>query len=71
MGSAALNLCWVGSGRLDAYYEHDTKRYDYAAGAVIAAEAGASVELPEANGLDLAIAGNPAIFDSLRRVVVA
>ena len=30
MGSAALNLCWVGCGRLDAYFERDLKVYDYA-----------------------------------------
>ena len=68
MGSAALNLCWVASGRLDAYYEHDTKPYDYAAGAIIAAEAGITVELPEDNGLGLTIAAG-SMFDALRPVV--
>lgn len=71
MGSAALNLCWVGSGRLDAYYEHDTKPYDYAAGAIIAAEAGATVELPEDNELGLTIAGSPQTFEALRTLVVS
>lgn len=70
MGSAALNLCWVASGRLDAYYEHDTKPYDYAAGAIIAGEGGAVVELPAANGESRTMAACPAIFESLRRVVV-
>lgn len=70
MGSAALNMCWVGCGRLDAYYEHDTKTYDYAAGALIAAEAGAHVELPAHNGAGLSIAGAPGVFDRLRSVVV-
>ncbi len=46
MGSAALNLCWVGCGRLDAYFEEDTKLYDYAAGNLIAERAGASVRAP-------------------------
>jgi myo-inositol-1(or 4)-monophosphatase len=32
MGSAALNLCWVGSGALNGYYERDLKPYDFAAG---------------------------------------
>ena len=48
MGSAALNLCWVGCGRLDGFYERDLKVYDYAAGALIAAEGGATVERPAA-----------------------
>lgn len=70
MGSAALNLCWVGCGRLDAYYEQDTKLYDYAAGALIAAEGGARVELPEANSLDLSMAAPAQIFDALRAIIV-
>ena len=46
IGSAALDLCMVAAGRLDAYYEHGLKVWDYAAGALIAAEAGARVLLP-------------------------
>jgi myo-inositol-1(or 4)-monophosphatase len=42
-GSAALDLCWVAGGRLDAYYEEGTHIWDYAAGALIATEAGAVV----------------------------
>ncbi|MFI1012776.1 inositol monophosphatase family protein [Streptomyces sp. NPDC020965] len=42
-GSAALDLCWVAAGRLDAYYEAGLYRWDHAAGALIAAEAGAWV----------------------------
>lgn len=47
MGSAALNLCWVACGRLDAYFEEDTKPYDYAAGNLIAERAGATVTSPQ------------------------
>ncbi|QYH19638.1 inositol monophosphatase [Corynebacterium aquatimens] len=46
LGSAALDLCHVAEGRVDAYYEHGTHPWDYAAGAVIAAEAGAKVVHP-------------------------
>lgn len=42
-GSAALDLCAVASGRLDAYYERGLNAWDLAAGALIAAEAGATV----------------------------
>jgi myo-inositol-1(or 4)-monophosphatase len=41
-GSAALDLCWVAAGRLDAYFE-SVKPWDMAAGALIAEEAGATV----------------------------
>ena len=71
MGSAALNLCWVASGRLDAYYEHDTKPYDYEAGALIAAEAGAEVELPADNARDLTVAGHRETYRALRRLIMA
>jgi myo-inositol-1(or 4)-monophosphatase len=41
-GSAALDLCYVGAGRLDGYYEGALKRWDWAAGALVATEAGAT-----------------------------
>lgn len=39
-GSAALDLCFVASGRLDGYYEAGLNKWDYAAGWLIAEEAG-------------------------------
>lgn len=45
-GAAALDLCHLAEGRVDAYYEHGTHPWDYAAGAVIAREAGAVVRHP-------------------------
>ncbi len=42
-GSAALDLCFVACGRLDAYVERGLKPWDLAAGELIAAEAGARV----------------------------
>lgn len=69
MGSAALNLCWVGCGRLNGYFERGLKVYDYAAGALIAAEAGAEVELPLANQLDLTITATRGVFSSLRQLI--
>ena len=41
VGSAALDLCWVACGRYDGYYERGLSTWDYAAGALIAAESGA------------------------------
>ena len=47
MGSAALDLCGVAVGRVDAYYELGLNEWDLAAGALIAAEAGADVRMPD------------------------
>jgi len=41
MGSAAIDLCAVAGGQLDGYFEIGLSLWDYAAGALIAAEAGA------------------------------
>ncbi|MBI9000616.1 inositol monophosphatase [Corynebacterium sp. CCM 9185] len=46
MGSAALDLCQVACGRVDAYYEHALNGWDFAAGIVIARESGARVVAP-------------------------
>ncbi|MFD6895744.1 inositol monophosphatase family protein [Rhodococcus sp. NPDC060086] len=46
IGAAALDLCMVASGRVDAHYEHGLNPWDWAAGALIASEAGAEVRLP-------------------------
>jgi myo-inositol-1(or 4)-monophosphatase len=42
-GAAALDLCSVACGRLDAYYERGLAAWDLAAGGLIATEAGATV----------------------------
>lgn len=63
-GSAALDLCAVASGWLDGYAEHGLQRWDWAAGALIAAEAGAVVQLPPA-GSDLVVAASPGIVEAL------
>lgn len=46
-GSAALDLCMVACGRLDAYYERGLRPWDYAAGALVATEAGAVVAVTD------------------------
>jgi myo-inositol-1(or 4)-monophosphatase len=43
LGSAALDLCYVACGRFDGFWEQNLKPWDTAAGACIAAEAGAQV----------------------------
>ncbi len=67
IGSAALDLCMVAAGRLDAYYEHGLQIWDRAAGTLIAAEAGARVVLPapHESGAGLVVAAAPGIADEL------
>lgn len=43
VGAAALDLCWVAAGRVDAYFERGLQPWDLAAGGLIAREAGAWV----------------------------
>jgi myo-inositol-1(or 4)-monophosphatase len=56
-GSCALDLCAVASGQADAYVEEGPHLWDYAAGALIAREAGATVEIwTSVTGQDLVVA---------------
>jgi myo-inositol-1(or 4)-monophosphatase len=43
-GSASLDCCGVGAGRLDAYFEAGLKPWDFAAGLLIATEAGCAAQ---------------------------
>jgi myo-inositol-1(or 4)-monophosphatase len=66
-GSAALDLCSVAAGRVDAYYERHLNPWDFSAGALIAAEAGAVVTgLPgRPFGEPLGIAAAPSVAEPL------
>lgn len=68
-GSAALDLCAVAQGRTDAYYEHGLNLWDWAAGALIAAESGVRLILPgpDSPGTagELVAAAAPGIADEL------
>ena len=52
LGSAALNLCYVAQGRLDAYWANVLKVWDIAAGSLIATEAGAALTKHDGNPFD-------------------
>jgi myo-inositol-1(or 4)-monophosphatase len=43
-GAAAVDLCWVAAGRLDAHYEAGLAPWDLEAGSLIVTEAGGTVE---------------------------
>ncbi|MBB5920466.1 myo-inositol-1(or 4)-monophosphatase [Actinoalloteichus hoggarensis] len=74
-GAASLDLCAVAAGWVDGYVEHGLNRWDWAAGALIAEEAGAVVRLPveqaTSDGMpaDLMFAAAPGIGDQLWRAV--
>ena len=68
-GSTALELCWVACGRADAYFQRGTAIWDRAAGALIAAEAGARTELPCPENADMVISATPGVFGDLWAVV--
>ena len=67
-GSAALDLCSVAAGRLDAFYERGLNHWDHAAGALIAREAGASVTTLEGGPLSpdrTVVAARPDLLEPL------
>jgi myo-inositol-1(or 4)-monophosphatase len=72
-GSAALDLCAVAAGRVDGYYEAGMQPWDWAAGALIAREAGARVDglLGKPPGGHTTLAANPGLFSALHDLLVA
>ena len=73
-GSAALDLCAVGAGWVDAYLEHGCNWWDWAAAALIASEAGAVIRVPgppgtvppdDGLGADAVFAASPGIAAEL------
>lgn len=71
-GSAALDLCYVAAGRLDAYWETGLAPWDLAAGTLIIREAGGLI-----SGLDGSedfldaghvLCGNPKIYAALAKL---
>lgn len=75
IGSAALDICWVACGRLDAYYE-SVQAWDFAAAQLIATEAGATFghihpvdENPQLDGSNIIVA-TPGIYSPLKSLLI-
>ena len=73
-GAAALDLCFLASGRLDAFWERHLAPWDIAAGLIVLAEAGGVYARPDGSPLDLragaVVAANSEVFlDELRTVL--
>jgi myo-inositol-1(or 4)-monophosphatase len=67
-GACAVDLCWLALGRLDMYYEDGVQPWDFAAGAVIAREAGCLVTSLESDepSSDMLLAGPPSLHQEMR-----
>lgn len=71
MGSAAVDMCLLAEGVLDGYYERGPHLWDYAAGGLIAAEAGAVVTglYREAPDVGMTLAAAPGVHPALRALL--
>lgn len=76
-GSAALDLCAVAAGWVDAYFEHGLGHWDWAGGGLIAEEAGALLRRPNTNGddpdglgADITLAVAPGVAAELTELLV-
>jgi myo-inositol-1(or 4)-monophosphatase len=70
-GSAAVDLCSVASGSVDAYYERGVNLWDIAAGSLIATEAGAAVTglHGQPPGPSMTLAAGPGLLDDLHALL--
>jgi myo-inositol-1(or 4)-monophosphatase len=66
-GSASVDLCSVAAGRVDAFYERGLHYWDYAAGGLIAREAGALVGglAGRAESTSMTVAAGPGLYRQL------
>lgn len=72
MGAAALDLCSVAAGRVDAYYEAGLGPWDLAAGALVAEEAGARTGTLDGGPVrpESVLVAHPDRFEELRELLV-
>jgi myo-inositol-1(or 4)-monophosphatase len=72
-GSAALDLCYVAAGRVDAFFEFGLSKWDIAAGALMIREAGGRIS--DFHGTDdwfesgNIVAGNPKTYAALSKML--
>jgi myo-inositol-1(or 4)-monophosphatase len=74
LGSAALDLCYIASGRMDGYWELDINAWDVAAGILLVKEAGGMATSIDGGDIDLSqkiaiLAANPAIHSAMSSVL--
>ena len=73
IGVASVDLCAVAAGRLDGFYERGLNYWDWAAGALVATEAGATVAGLNGDPVSgsMAVAAGPDLFGPLASALAA
>lgn len=69
LGSAAIDLAYTAAGFYDAYWELNLKRWDVAAGVLIAREAGAKLTSIRSDRNFSLLASSPLLYDSMLRLL--
>jgi myo-inositol-1(or 4)-monophosphatase len=73
LGSAALELCYVGAGMLDAYWEYQLQPWDMAAAGLICQEAGAKISNIKGESYNpfgsSVLAANPTLYAELLAIL--
>jgi myo-inositol-1(or 4)-monophosphatase len=74
LGSAALDLCYIASGRLDGYWELELNSWDAAAGILLVQEAGGLVTSITGDPIDLRdkfgiLAANPTLHSVMKSIL--
>jgi myo-inositol-1(or 4)-monophosphatase len=71
-GAAAVDLCAVACGRLDAFFEKHLRPWDFAAGVLIAEESGCLVGdlTGHVPSTDCTLVATPEIFEQLRSLIL-
>jgi myo-inositol-1(or 4)-monophosphatase len=71
LGACSIDLCSLAAGRIDAYFERELSPWDYAAGGLIAREAGARVEGFDGDPAtsEMLIAAHPSVFTNLHDLI--
>lgn len=64
-GAAAVDLCHVAMGALDGYYEAGLKEWDWAAGSLVATEAGATFKHYGQGPMRISMAAGPSLHSQL------
>ena len=70
LGSAAISLCYLASGRVSCYYEKFLHIYDVAAGILIAREAGCIVDAAEDGSFVHILAATEALYGMTKEALL-
>ena len=73
-GSAALDICYVASGRTDLYFEYLLSPWDFAASSVILTEAGGIIKTsgykdPDYSKKNAILASNPCAYNEFKKLI--